>query len=216
MSGNSKTLGVAYTDQILNAPNGSTIDGYTIGATTPGQITALEVLSPYNVGTTGTGVASEEYGDSRHHLTILTLGAGCVLPTIAGGASLGVGTLLYTFPAGAQSINSSNISVAITQTKGHINANTPTVGLGTVVASGAISVLSGTATFQNINVGVAAANCTGTATVQTAIPTANYSLITDVGGVKALYFNAAAAWAASGDTGALLSGTVTVEWDTLV
>jgi hypothetical protein len=211
---NSVTLGVAYTDQKIV---GGSIDNSPIGQATPAKVAVTEVTCPVtNVGTPGTGVVADEYGDSQHHMTILTLGKGCVLPTIAGGASLGVGTLLYTFPAGAQSINSSNISVGITQTQGHINANTPTIGLGTVIASGAVSVLSGTATFQNINVGVAAANCTGTPTVQTAIPTANYSLITDVGGVKALYFNAAAAWSASGDAGALLSGTVSVEWDTLV
>jgi hypothetical protein len=173
------------------------------------------MTSTVNAGTPATGVTAVEYGDGFHHVTMLTLGAGCVLPAIAGGAALGVGTLLYTLPAGAQVINVSQMNVAITQTQAHINANTPTVGLGTVVASGVVSVLSGTATFQNINVGKAATNCTGTATEQFVAGTAGGGVLTDTGGVKTIYFNAAAIWAASGDAGALLTGTVKFEWDTV-
>jgi hypothetical protein len=169
-----------------------------------------------NIGTPGVGVSAAEYGDGFNHTSVLMLGAGCVLPAIAGGASLGVGTLLYTLPAGAQVIRSSYMSVGITQTAGNINANTPTVGLGTVIASGAIAVLSGTAAFQNINVGKAAANCTGSATEQAGLATSSpFGLVTDVGGVKAVYYNAAASWSASGDPGALLAGTVTLDWKTL-
>ncbi len=78
------------------------------------------------VGAAGTGVTATEYGDGRMHQTVLTLGTGCVLPAIAGGAALGVGKLLYTFPAGAQIIDSAYMSVAITQTQAHIDADTPT------------------------------------------------------------------------------------------
>jgi hypothetical protein len=171
------------------------------------------VSSGVIAGTPGVGVTAQETGDAYQRVTKLTLGPGCVLPAIAGGAALGVGTLLYTFPAGAQAIQASKMSVGITQTQGNINSNTPTVGLGTVIASGVVSVLSGTATFQNINVGKAATNCTGTATEQAAAPTGSpFSLVSDVGGVKALYFNVAATWNASGDAGALLSGTVSVAW----
>jgi hypothetical protein len=187
-------------------------------AVPPGQIVSgMAVFDPLtagvNVGTPGTGITAVEYGEGRQHTTVLTLGAGCVLPAIAGGASLGVGTLIYTFPAGAQVVLASKVDVGITQTQGNINANTPVVGLGHVVASGVISVLSGTATFQSINVGKAAANCTGTHTVQTAGPTVTpFNYVTETGGVKAVYFNAAAAWSASGDAAAKLDGTVTIHW----
>lgn len=162
------------------------------------------------VGTAATGVVAQEQG-VYHHVTILTLNT--VLPAIAGGASLGVGKLLYTFPPGAQLIKSSRVQVAVTQTQGNINANTPVIGLGSVIASGAISVLSGTGTFQDINVGKAAANCTGTPTVQTVKTTASpFEFVTEVAGSKSLFLNAAAAWSASGDAAALLTGTVSVEW----
>jgi hypothetical protein len=168
------------------------------------------IIPPANVGTVGTGCTVVEYGSGFSHTSVITLNT--TLPSIAGGASLGVGKLLYTLPAGAQLIDKAYMSVAITQTTGHINANTPTVGLGSIIASGAISVLSGTATFQDIITGQSAANCTGTATVKTANPTASVPLVTEVAGTKTIHFNAAAAWAASGDPAALLTGTVVLFW----
>lgn len=176
----------------------------------------LTVQAGANVGTPATGVTAAEYGDGWGHTTVLTIGAGVVLPAIAGGAALGVGKLLYTLPAGAQVINRSRMSIAITQTAGHINADTPTVGIGTTIATGAVSVLSGTAGFQNVSVGKAAADANGTATVQTALATASpFALVTEAGGAKGIYFNAAASWAASGDPAAILSGSLVLQWATL-
>jgi hypothetical protein len=206
-SKSSPTWSAAIGPQSGVAITGGTIAGVTsFGATAPLTNSASE-------GTPATGVTAVEAGDGVHHRTTLTLNT--TLGAIAGGAALGVGALLYTLPAGAQVINSSQMNVGITQTTGHINANTPTVGLGTVIASGAVSVLSGTATFQNINVGKAAANCTGTQTEQTEIPTAGLGLVMEVGGTKTIYFNAAATWSASGDPAALVTGTVVIDWTTL-
>ena len=177
------------------------------------KVVALSGANLVNTGTAATGVVAGEYGDGYTHTTVLTVAT--TLPAIAGGAALGVGTLLYTLPAGAAIINSSYFSIGITQTQGHINADTPTVGLGTTVASGAVSVLSGTAAFQNISVGKAAANCTGTATVQTAPATVSpFALVVPAtGGVNhTVYFNAANTWAASGDAAALIAGTVIINW----
>lgn len=167
-----------------------------------------------NVGIPGAGVTAVEYGDGQLHQTRLTIAS--VLPAIAGGAALGVGSLIYTFPAGAQLIESAYMSVGVTQTQGHINANTPAVGLGTTIASGAVSVLSGTAGFQNVIVGTAAANCTGTPTVLTASPSVSpFTLALAAAAAKTLYYNAAATWAASGDAAALLAGTVVINWRTM-
>src|SRR5471032_2088380 len=164
-------------------------------------------------GAPATGMASTEYGDGRLHQTVLNVNT--VLPAIPGGAALAVGVLLYTFPPGVQIIESAYMSVAITQTQGHINANTPDVGLGSVVASGVVSVLAGTTTFKDILAAGLAANCTGTPVVATAIPTAGVPLISNAAGSKAVYLNVAATWAASGDAAALLTGTVTLNWRTM-
>lgn len=164
-----------------------------------------------NIGTPGTFVTAAEFGDAYSHTTILTFGAGAVLPSVTG--SLGVGKLIYTFPAGAQIIKSSRMSVGIQATT--TTTMTPTVGLGTVIASGAVIVLSGTATFQNINVGKAAADTNNTATVQTVKATSSpFELVTETGGVKAVYFNAACAWTGT-EPGMALSGSVALDWKTL-
>lgn len=163
-----------------------------------------------NVGTAQTGVTAVEYsGDSQYHKTVLTLAT--VLPAIAGGAALGVGKKVYVFPAGAIQILSAQINVGITQSEGHINADTPKVGLGSIVAAGVVSVLSGTAAFQDILTGQSAANCTGTATLKTLGPTTP-PYIQEAAGSHDVFFNAAATWAASGDAAAILAGTITLNW----
>lgn len=166
-----------------------------------------------NVGTAAAGVTAVEFGDAYDHTTILTVDT--ALGAIAGGAALGLGVLLYTLPAGAQIISAAHIDLAIQQTEGHITADTPTVGLGTTVASGAVSVLSGTAAFQNILTGTAAADCDGTPTIKTTLATASpFGLVCEASGGlnKTVYFNVADTWAASGDAGPGVTGTVVLKW----
>jgi hypothetical protein len=167
-------------------------------------------LNNTNSGTANTGTTPAEYGDGRNHTTVLTVST--TLPAIAGGAALAVGKLLYTFPAGAIVIREVYMSMAITQTQGNINANTPDVGLGTVIGSGANALLSAVGhTSENILTGQTAANCTGTATVKTIAPALD-EVVIEAGDAHTVYFNAAATWAASGDAAALLTGTIVINW----
>ncbi len=160
-----------------------------------------------NRGAVATGsTLVKDSSDGFVHTT--TLSVNTTLPAIAGGANLGVGKLLYTFPAGEIVINSSYISMAITQTQGNITADTPVVGLGTTIASGAVAVLSGTAAFEHVMAGQVAANCSGTATVKTV----GTQLVIATAANHTLYLNVADGWAASGDAAALLVGTVTFNW----
>lgn len=163
-----------------------------------------------NIGTAATGVTAVEYGDGWDHTTVLTVNT--TLPSIAGGAALALGKLLYTLPAGAVVESLSYISLAITQTTGHINANTPDIGLGTTLASGANATLAAVgAATTNINTKTVATNCTGTATVNTD------SLLTNVDAANdhTIYANVAASWAALGDPAATLTGTVVINWQFL-
>lgn len=171
-------------------------------------------LTSYGVGTAATGVTAVEYGDGVTHKTVLTVSS--TLPAIAGGAALGVGKLLYTLPAGVQAVKVSYMSMALTAADGNIDADTPDVGIGTVIASGAVAVLSGTATFENLLTGQTATDCSGTATVKTAGPTAGTPLEIAAGGAKTIYFNVADTWAASGETACPIAGTVIIEWTSLV
>ena len=169
---------------------------------------ALE--STDTAGAVATGAAAVEYGDRRLHQTVLTIDT--VLPAIAGGANLAVGKLLYTFPAGEIMVEAASMSLAITQTEGNITADTPDGGLGTVIGSGVVATLDGTATFENILTGQTFNDCDGTAEVKSAIPTGAVPLIIAAGAAHTVYFNVADGWAASGDAGALLTGTVTLHW----
>jgi hypothetical protein len=164
-----------------------------------------------NLGAANSAVVTnvEEFGDKRQHTTVLTIQG--TLPAIAGGANLAVGRLLYTLPAGAIIVRGAHMSIGITQTTAKINADTPDIGLGTTIASGAVAVLGGTAAFENILTGQTAANCTGTATVATV----DAALVIAAAGNKTVYLNVADGWAADGDPAAIISGTVTIEWSLL-
>jgi hypothetical protein len=207
----------ALGDQVVDAA-GVTWDCVMAGKAVHSGIiesgTAVFVAGARGAGTPGTGVVAAEYGDAKEHTTVLTLNT--TLGAIAGGAFLGLGNLLYTLPAGVQLVKSAYMSVAITQTQAHITNDQPDVGLGTVVASGAVQVLDGTATFENILTGVTATDCNGTASVSAAKCTASpFELVRLAADAKTIYFNAAYNWAASGDAAAILTGTVVLKWATL-
>lgn len=197
----------AVTDNGIAVTGTEAVSGTAVSA---GISTQSEAKCTANVGTAAAGVTAVEYGDGHMHTTVLTVDT--TLGAIAGGAALALGKLLYTLPAGAQVVDRSYFSLAITQTEGHINADTPNVCLGTVVGSGAVATLAGTATFYNVGVAQkAAANCTGTATVQTNV----VALVREAADAKTIYANVAATWAASGDAAAKLTGTVTLRWTTM-
>ena len=163
-----------------------------------------------NVGTIGSYGTVLEYGNDRTHTTIIALSG--ALPAIAGGANLAVGRLIYTLPAGNIRITNALFNnVAITKTQGYITADTPDIGLGTVIGSGAVAVLGGTATFENILTGQTMANCNGTGVKAGASSTLNI-LAADA---HTVYLNVADGWAASGDAAAAISGTVVLSWEFL-
>lgn len=165
-----------------------------------------------NVGTVNalTGLTVAEYGNETNHKTVLTLDE-VEIGSPAGAASLGFGKLMYTLPAGACIVKASKFNLSL-QGTGTVNTDTPDVGLGTVVASGAVAVLSGTATFENIMTGQTFNDCNGTAEVVTALATSSpFALIIETAGAHTIYLNVADGWAgADSITG---SGTITIEWD---
>lgn len=179
-------------------------DGQSLNPTDTPTFNGLKTT--LNVGTVATGSSVVEYGDGYNHTSVITVNT--TLPAITGGVAQGLGKLIYTFPAGAVIASLSYISIGITQTQGNINADTPDVGLGTTIASGAISLLDGTATFENIMSGQLATNCTGTETKNNTINHTDINAADD----HTVYLNVADTWAAGGDTGALLTGTIILNW----
>ena len=167
-------------------------------------------ITTKNVGTVADGSSVTEYGSGTHHQTVITVAT--TLGAIAGRAALGLGKLVYTLPAGALDVKSTYISMALTASEANIPADTPKVGIGTTVASGVVSDLTGTAAFDNMLENQTAADCNGTATVKHLAT----SLVIATGGDHTVYFNIADTWAASGDAACGIAGTIIIEWTFVV
>jgi hypothetical protein len=171
-----------------------------------------ESRTTINVGTVNllTGLTAVEDGNGHTHRTVFTLDA-LALGSSTGAAALGFGKLLYTLPAGACIIRATKMNVALNGAVA-IQADTPDFGLGTVIATGVVSVLSGTATFENILTGQTVADCNGTATVKTTLATASpFGLIVEAADAHTIHLNIADTWAAAGAVTA--TGTIVIEWD---
>jgi len=160
------------------------------------------------VGTSGVGVTPKHYSvDGKHFITKLTVNG--VLPAVTG--SIGVGLLAFTFPAGVHSVKVARIKLALQQADGLITADTPEIGLGSVIASGAVAVLNGTAGFDDILTEQTMTDCDGTETdVTLVMPTAG-QIVNEAAGVKAVYINAADAWAGA-EAACGVVGEVWLEW----
>jgi len=169
-------------------------------------ISALGVVA--NIGTVGTNVTAIEYGNSYAHTTVLTPSS--VAITIGNNASLATGSLIYTLPAGAIIVESAYLSVGLTLTTGTPKTDTPQIGIGTTVGTGANATLA--TTTANIITGAAMADINGTAKVITQIPTANVPFVIAAGAAHTLYLNFACAWSAVTSTAATATGTIVINW----
>lgn len=154
--------------------------------------------------TAGSNVVSESYGDGRNYTTVLTLTD--VSFAVAAEADEAIGAITATFPNGAHSLSVSYMNISL-QGGGVVDADTPDVGLGTVEATGAVSVLGGTASFEDIIDGQTATDCDGTATTALLKPDNELSTSEDA---KTVYLNIAASW--SGEDTVLASGTIVLKW----
>jgi len=160
-----------------------------------------------NIGVaSSTTVVATEGGSSSVHVTTLTL-TDFIVGKPVGAASLGFGASLYTLPAGTIAIKSCRQDVGLTSTDATIVADTPDLGIGTTVASGAVAVLGGTAAFENVMTGQTQGDCAGTEKKAVSVATLGI-LPTDS---HVLYLNCADGWAGA-DTNIKATGTIVVEW----
>jgi hypothetical protein len=159
-----------------------------------------------NVGTPNTGVTAREYGDDRRHVTQLTF-TDLAIGSATGAANLAFGKLLYTLPAGAIVVKAAYMNIALSGAGSTVDADTPDGGLGTVIGSGVVAVLGGTATFEDILTGQTFNDVNATAEVKTI---SNQVLTIEAADAHTVHFNLADGWAgAAAVTG---SGTVVLEW----
>lgn len=199
--------------------SGASIAAALVSGTT--SITTPKFLTATNVGTvtTSSTTVAEEHGDGVNHITKLTMTAFAV-GTSGDNASLGIGAKFYTFPAGTIEINEATIVGGLTAAIS-VTTNTPEVGIGTVIASGAVAVLSGTATFEDVIDGNT--STTGGDTVAPDVAGGTFYkgagtrlpvMIKTTGGkARDLFLNCAVAWADVTAPGAVtFTGVITLKW----
>lgn len=162
-------------------------------------------------GTAGTNCQVVEGGDKRNRWVEIAVGG--TLGAIVGGANLAVGNLIYTLPAGEVIVRGAYMSIALDESDGNITADTPDVGVGTVIGSGAVALLNGTATFENIITGQTASDCNGTASTVTV--SKDTGLVIATAGAHTVHLNVADGWAASGEAACSVSGTVVLEFSVM-
>lgn len=161
-------------------------------------------------GTLGTGVTGVEISaDGINFHTILTL---AITGLVTGDAvSLGIGSLIYTLPAGPCVVDSAAMNIAMVH--GETTAQVPDTGLGSVIATGAVAVLGGTSTFEDIISGVAMGDMAGTAKE---FAGATGLVILGAGGVAhTIHLNMAVAWADVDTATTTVTGTVGINWKSL-
>jgi len=172
-----------------------------------------KILTPFGafagagtVATPATGtITANETGVDSHRITTIDIADLNLITTT--NASKGDGKLIYTFPAGNIIVKRATIALGIIGTAALNVADTPDLGLGTVVASGAVAVLSGTGTFENILTGQTVSACDNT--VQLASVAATLTIATAA--AHTVYLNIADGWAGI-DAGMLATGRVIIEW----
>jgi len=178
--------------------------GYSAG----GQVGATLMTTP--VGT----VVINEYGDGRDITTVLTLTDFIVGALAGAGAALGIGNIVAAFPAGAHVENWYYQSLSLKAAGTAVNTDT---GLGSVIASGAVSVLSGTGTFEDRLTGQTVPTAAGGGAVTTALlnPTAGVQTgiaLNVAASVKNVFLNAAGTWNANNTGNLTATGTIVIKW----
>lgn len=159
-------------------------------------------------GTAESGVTAVEEQSGQQQVTKLTF-TDLAVAAIAAAAAEAVGKLLYTLPAGAILVRAAYMDAGLEGTDALIDADTPDIGLGTLIGSGAVATLDLVgAAAENVLTGQLAANCTGTRTVK---GVTDQGLTIAPGDSHAVYLNVADTWAGA-DAGLKATGTIILEW----
>lgn len=190
------------TTNIANLTNGTTVRTGRVKNSTTGS-----------VGTVPTGVTAIHYGNGSHITTVLTL-TNVDLGAVVAAANEAHGALIYTFPAGVHVHEVTYMNIGVVGAAG-VKADTPDLGIGSVIATGAVAVLGGTPAFEDYVTGQTMTDVDGTATV--AMTGATAGVLSDISlnlatSVKAVFLNIADGWAAPSAT-LLASGTIVLKWN---
>lgn len=158
-------------------------------------------------GTASNNSALTEHVNGNYHTTTITVDTN--FAAIAGAGAFATGLLVYSFPTITNKyvfIDSVRLRARMNQTSGNINADTPDLGIGTQVASGANALLSANANFENVLTGQTVPNCTNSY-ITTVTTSGGYSS----NNTFSLYLNVADTWAGA-DSGPAILAFIVINW----
>jgi len=170
-------------------------------------------LSAPLITTPVTTVTIVEYGDGKDMTTTLTL-TDFVVGALAGAAAaLAIGNIVAAFPAGnhIEDIFFQSLSLKCAGTA--VNSDT---GLGSVVASGTQSVLSGVgATSEDRLTGQTIPTAVGGGAVTVALVRANVAGISlnVAANIKNVFLNSAGTWNVNNTGNLTATGTLVIKWN---
>jgi hypothetical protein len=167
------------------------------------------LITSANVGTPGTNCTAVEYGDGYNHVTVLTLTAAELTPTIPADAE-GAGAIIYTLPAGVYLAHACHMDI----TAGVMDTatNAADLGVGSLIASGDIATLNaGDADMEDWVTGQTVADVSTFVKEKTTIMTGGASEVFETGDSHVVHINVAGTWNQTVST-ASVTGTVTLYW----
>lgn len=172
-----------------------------------------------NYGTTPVGtVTIKEYGDGRDITTTLTL-ANFIVGALNGDVDLAIGNIVYAFPAYQHiELAYSFYNIVLTAAGTAVAAD---VGLGSVIASGAVTALNGDPTFEDRITGQTINTAAGGGAAVSALTAATAGVLTGIalngtGAVKNVFLNAAGNWNADNTGNLTASGTIVIKWTVMI
>ena len=202
--------------QVSGVQTGFAQDGVLVATFDSLGMKIDSVRAGVQMGSTPVGtVAIAEYGDGRDMTTVLTLTNFIVGVPGAAAAALGFGNIVYAYPAGQHLELVSSLSSLVLTAAG--TAVATDTGLGSVVASGVVSVLSGTGTFEDRLTGqTITTDAVGGAAVS-ALTAATAGIGTGIslnvaGSVKNVFLNTAGTWNADNTGNLTATGTIVLKW----
>ena len=168
------------------------------------------------LGTTPVGTVSIiEYATGRDIVTELTLTDFIVGALDGAAAAKGIGNIVYAFPAGQHFELVYSLSDIVLTAAG--TAVATDTGLGSVIASGVVSILSGTATFEDRLTGQTINTAAGGGAAVSALTAATAGIGTGIslnvaGSVKNVFLNSAGTWNVDNTGNLTATGKIVMKW----
>ena len=208
---------------LLTEAEAGYLDGASIANSAASKAVVLnaggDVVTASNIGASpvGTCVATE-YGDGYHHVTVLTL-TDFIIGATNGAVTLAIGNIIYELPAaGVQVISVMEYNIALTV--GTVQSDTPEIGIGSAIGTGATATLDN-GTMEDYILSNAWGTTLDGAAAEVLGPVAPGAgvftgiALNKTGDEKSIYLNAADTWTVSITGNLTATGTIKIVWTTI-